>query len=209
MIPRRPTIRRAFTLLEVMLAIGVFLLLVAGAFALVASSSQLIEEVTSLQDRESVRQRLVETLRVQFEELPADADLGFSSVESGGRYDTYLSFSRAPGAFRFGFEETMLIERVLLAAETRSDGFLRVGLYFLDDEDSRRAAQGDFDAISGPYVELIPRVRRFSWRFLDAETGEWMGTLEGGFPHSFLELELALPGDEEAQRLVFWHPEFS
>jgi len=206
--PPKQAAHRAFSLLELMTALAVFLLLAAGVFVLVAGTSQLFEDVARHQDRSSLREKFVESLRVNFEELPAEARLEFDYVAAGSTYHTYLSIIDAPRAFDFGFDEFDEVERVLIAAEIQSDGFIRAGLYYLSADQFRSASERGFSRIEGPFVELIPRLRQLSWQFFDEGAGVWRQTLEGDYRHSLVEMKVRFPEDSEPHRHVFWHPEF-
>ncbi len=202
-----PNRSRAFTLLEVTISMGVFVLLISGVFALVGATGELIEEVSILQDQEAVRLRLIETCRVNFEEMPADAELEFDFAKKGNNYNTYLSLVNAPNAFDFGFNTTEEIERVIFAAEIQPDGLIRAGLYYVSADEFQNAKEKDFSRINAPFVELVPRLRQVSWRFYDTASRVWRQTLEGNYRSSFVEMKLRLPEDTEPTTIVFWHPE--
>ncbi|MEM9017754.1 MAG: prepilin-type N-terminal cleavage/methylation domain-containing protein, partial [Verrucomicrobiota bacterium] len=55
--------RSGFTLLEMMLSVGVFILLITAAFSLVGATSELMTEVSEAQNQAAIRIRVVETVR--------------------------------------------------------------------------------------------------------------------------------------------------
>src|SRR5688572_10298774 len=97
--PRR---RQAFTLLEMMLSVAVFVLLITSAFSLVGATTELMTEVSEEQNAAAQRMRFVETCRVAFESMSGNSNLEFYYLDRGGRFDTYLTLVNAPEAFDFG-----------------------------------------------------------------------------------------------------------
>ncbi len=129
----------AFTLLEMMLSVAVFVLLVTSAFTLVGATTELMTEVSEVQNEAAQRMRLVETCRVAFESMSGNSALEFYYFDrGGGRFDTYLTLVNAPEAFDFGVNCRDEIRRVVLAAEIQPTGFIRSGVYYMTISTSRR-----------------------------------------------------------------------
>jgi prepilin-type N-terminal cleavage/methylation domain-containing protein len=183
--PRR--YRQAFTLLEMMLSVAVFVLLVTSAFSLVGATSELMTEVSEAQNE------------------AANSALEFHYHDRGGRFDTYLTLVNAPEAFDFGVNSRDEIRRVVLAAEIQSTGFIRAGLYYLTDLAFEEAQKTDFQTINAPYIELIPRMRQLSWRFYDPLSREWKQTLDGNLRTNLVELTFQIDAGSPAMRSVYWH----
>jgi prepilin-type N-terminal cleavage/methylation domain-containing protein len=74
-----PRIRRdhAFTLLEMMLSVAVFVILVTSAFSLVGATTELMSEVSEVQNEAAERMRFLETCRVAFESMTGKSALEF------------------------------------------------------------------------------------------------------------------------------------
>lgn len=198
--------RPGFTLLETMLAIGVFLLLITGALVLVGATTELVAEVSEAESESALRLGLIESTRLAFEQMGPGSALEFDYIDrGGGRYDTYLSFVATPGAFDFGANREDDVERVALAAEIQADGFIRSGLYYFAAEEWERAEEAGFRDLEAAYLELLPRMTQLSWRFHDQNAGEWRNTLDGRFPNSLVELTIRTEGQAEPLRAVFWH----
>jgi type II secretory pathway pseudopilin PulG len=196
----------AFTLLEMMLSVAVFVLLVTSAFSLVGATAELMTEVSEAQNAASRRQRFVESCRLAFESLNARSSVEFHYFDrGGGRYDTYLALANAPEAFDFGVNSRDEITRVALAAEIQPSGFIRCGVYYMTDLDFEEARKNDFLRNEAAYVELIPRMRRLTWRFYDAQAQEWKDTLDGSIRSNLLEMTFQIEGGTPPLRSVFWH----
>lgn len=197
---------RGFTLLEMMLSVVVFVILVTSAFSLVGATSELMTEVSEIQNESALRLRFVETCRVAFESLSNQSSLEFLYFDrGGGRFDTYLCLVDAPEAFDFGMNFRDEVRRVALAAEIQPGGFIRSGVYYLTDLDFEEAKKNDFLSNPAPFVELIPRMRQLTWRFYDPVTREWRQTLDGNLKSSLVELTFQIDGSEAPMRSVFWH----
>ena len=116
-----PKASKGFTLLEMMLSIGVFLLLVASAFSIVGATTELMTEVSETQERSLLRQRFITACRNSFEAATSKSSLEFEYFDRGGSVqDTYLTLTKAPGAFDFGSNREDHITHVVLASEIRS-----------------------------------------------------------------------------------------
>ncbi len=200
--------QRAFTLLEMMLSVAVFVLLVTSAFTLVGATTELMTEVSDTQNASARRLRFLETCRVAFETMSAESNLEFHYRDRGaGRFDTYLAFVDSPDAFDFGMNTRDEITRVVLAAEIQSAGFIRTGVYYLDEIDFEEAEKNDFQlsSLDAPYVELIGRMRQLSWRFYDPLAREWKQTLDGNLRTNLAELTFQIDQATPPIRGVFWH----
>lgn len=200
-----PPARKAFTLLEMMLSVAVFVLLVTSAFSLVAATTELMSEVSEVQTQSAQRLRFVEACRAAFESLSSTSSVEFNYFDRGGRFDTYLSLVNAPEAFDFGLNLRDEITRVVLAAEIQPGGFIRSGVYYMTDLDFEAAQKTDFLRIEAPFVVLIPRMRQLSWQFYDPQTRKWQKTLDGGLASSLAEMTMQVDGNSPALRTVFWH----
>tara|TARA_R110002096_G_scaffold116864_6_gene253324 strand:- start:111 stop:749 length:639 start_codon:yes stop_codon:yes gene_type:complete len=203
---QHPTVQsRAFTLLEMMLSIAVFLLLVGSAFSLVGATTELMAEISDTQNEAAIRLRFVESCRVAFESTTGESNLEFDFNDRGNnRSDTYLSLLNSPGAFDFGLNTRDEITRVVLATEARSDGFFRTGIYYMTDSDYEEAKQSDFDESGALYLELIPRLRQLSWRFYDDRRKEWVPSLERDLDTSLVEMTLQTDSASPPLRSVFY-----
>jgi len=197
---------RCFTLLEVMLSVAVFILLITTAFALVGATTELMAEVSEVQNESAVRLRFVETCRSAFESMTSESTIEFFPIDrGGGKFDHYLSLVDAPEAFDFGMNRRDEIERVVIATEFRPSGSIRSGVYYMTAADYETARNTDFGTIESAYVELIPNMRILRWRFYDERSQIWRDTLDGNFETSLIELTIQTTAGSPPLRTVFWH----
>ncbi|MDF1824037.1 MAG: type II secretion system protein [Verrucomicrobiales bacterium] len=201
-----PERKGGFTLLEMMLAVAVFLILITSAFSLVGATTELMTEVSEAQKESALQLRFLESCRTAFEATNLNSSIEFHHFDRGGNtFDTYLSFVNTPAAFDFGMNSREEIERTVLAAEIRPDGFIRSRIYYLTRESFEAAERTDFSEIEGPHLELIPRQRQLSWLFYNENTQRWEPTLEGNFPNSMVKLILQVDGTTEPIETVFYY----
>ncbi|MEM9282601.1 MAG: type II secretion system protein [Verrucomicrobiota bacterium] len=194
-----------FTLLEMMLSIGVFLLLIASAFSLVGATTELMTEVSDLQADTAIRHRFIESCRTAFEASTAESSYDFLYFDRGSdRQDSYLTLTQVPGAFDFGANLEDQITQVVIATEVQPDGLLKAGVYYMTDADYEEAQTTQFQESQARYIELMPRLRVLRWRFYDAERREWMPTLDGNLKTSLIELTIQSDFDAKPLRSVFY-----
>jgi len=204
--PKYRNRRAAFTLLELIVAMSAFIILIGGVFALVGGSVELMEEIEDSRNRDVIRIRFIEAIRHNLEEMPPNAELEFDYVDKSGNYNTYLSLVNAPHAFDFGFGDSDQLERVIIASEIQTDGFIRCGIYYLTAEDFVQAKENNFLKMTEyPYVELVPRMRQVSWQFYSSDQKEWEQTIEANSTSSLTELLVQFEGDSTPTRSIFWH----
>ena len=203
--PKNRQSGNAFTLLEMMLSVAVFVLLVTSAFSLVGATTELMSEVNEVQTQSAERLRFVEACRAAFDSLSSNSTVEFHYFDRGGRFDTYLSLVNAPEAFDFGLNLRDEVTRVVLAAEIQPGGFIRSGVYYMTDLDYEAAEKSDFNNIEAPFVVLIPRMRQLTWQFYDPKTRKWQQTLDGGIVTSLAEMTMQIDSNSPPLRTVFWH----
>lgn len=197
---------RGFTLLEMMLSVAVFIILMTSAFSLVGATTELMTEVSEAQTESALRLRFLESCRVAFQATDLNSSIEFHHFDRGGsKFDTYLSFVNTPAAFDFGMNRREEIERTVLAAEIRPDGFIRARVYYLTREGFEATESNDFKEIEGPHLELVPRMRQLSWLFFNENTQRWDPTMDGDFPNSMVKLVIQIDGTTTPIETVFYY----
>lgn len=197
---------RGFTLIEMVLALTIFVLLIAGIFAIANSSIELSSDLAYAQERALMRQNLIEFLRKSFRSLPGDTELELRVQNVGGTYLPTLVVYAGGSAFSPG--PALPPEASLeVYVEERPGGYLRVGVRALDAEQTFAARQNrPVKVARGSEIPLLDNVGRFEWRFYNGRTNQWENywKLGQGRP-LFAELSLVLD-DRREVRAVFWIP---
>lgn len=201
--PRRAV---GFTLFEMIIALSMFVLLIAGIFSISQSTLELTESISLSQDRSLIRQNFIEFMRRSFRTLPGEAEVRLSVKQSGGSYVPTLNIANGGSSFTPG---TSLAPDTSMDvyAEERPGGYLRVMLRVLDQKQtqairSNQSVRYSKDQITLP---LLDNVSRFEWKFYDASTNRWENNWKQARRPILAEMNLQLDDGFES-RSVFWLP---
>jgi prepilin-type N-terminal cleavage/methylation domain-containing protein len=197
---------RGFSLLELVLAMGVLGILMAGIFAVAKSTTEMSGELTSQQERTMMKQNLIEFLRRSFRSLPGGAELRLENRQSGGVYIPSLTVVNGGICFSPGAAMPPDIG-LELTAEERPGGYLRLLLRTLDEKQtiSLRSGQQVRTNNNNPTLPLADGVSQFEWRFYDPYSDRWETVWRDARRPLMAELNLQLD-DGQPLRAVFWIP---
>ncbi|HCN79464.1 MAG TPA: hypothetical protein DIT13_20055 [Verrucomicrobiales bacterium] len=197
---------RAFTLLEMMVALSAFVLLMGGIFAIANSTMELGNDLAISQDRSRVRLNFIEFLRRSFRNLPGEAEIRLSVQPKGGTYLPTLNIVNGGSCFTPG-GALPPDTSVDLFAEERPGGYLRVGIRVLDDRQTAavRAGQQVRYARNQESIALLDNVSRFEWRYFDGQSNRWENNWKDARRPLLAEMSLRLDDGFET-RAVFWIP---
>ncbi|MGB6223307.1 type II secretion system protein [Haloferula sp.] len=205
---------RGFTLLELVLAIGLLAMLVGMIFSVASQNIALGRAVVDKQNEDSVDTALFELLDNLFTSLPGNARLELLA-ESGGsdllsNISSDLTIQNVPLSFNWGGME-MIARSVQLSTVRRRDGLYDIVLRYYEGEILEETQELGDEVVLGdqePFAEvvLLEDVAVFAWQVLDGRTmDEWQADWEivGRLP---LQLELTYMRDQFADpvRQVFW-----
>lgn len=197
-----------FTLLEIIIALSIFVMIMAGVFAIAKGSMELSETMTLTQERSMTRQNFVEFLRQSFRRLPGDAEIRLTVQSVRGAYVPVVQVFNGGDAFSPG-PALPPEASVELFAQDKPGGYFRVALRLLDDKqtNSMRSGAGKRPPVGKDDIvmPLIDNVARFEWKFQDSQNGKWENTWKGQARPLFAELTFALD-DGVVTRSVFWIP---
>jgi prepilin-type N-terminal cleavage/methylation domain-containing protein len=203
---RRKIKRCGFTMIEMIVALSIFVLLIGGIFAIANGTLELSSDLVYAQERALMRQNLIEFLRKSFRTLPGDASIELRNQNVGGTYLPTLTIYAGGTAFSPGPALPMEAS-IEVYSEQRPGGYLRIGLRGLDAEQTRTARLGKGAKVSqSSEIPLLDNVSRFEWRFFDPRANQWVNFWkeQQGRP-MFAELGLSLDDGQEV-RAVFWIP---
>lgn len=145
--------RKGFTLLEVVIALGLMGMLVGLIFRVAQSSMSLSQTVVEEQNLTMERNAFFNLLKNHFEQIPGNAVMRLESYEARDRTLFTLTFQNVPMSFNWG-DVPMTAEAVQLATVEQRDGFVDVVLRFYDVEILQDTnSTGDEDA--EPVAEII------------------------------------------------------
>jgi prepilin-type N-terminal cleavage/methylation domain-containing protein len=147
---------RGFTLLEIVIALGLMGMLVGMIFRVARTSVQLSQMVVEGQKVTMERNAFFNLLKQQFENMPGNAIIRLDSNDSRSgdvsRSLFSLTFQNVPMSFDWG-EVPITAEAIELATVEQRDGFVDVILKFYDEEilqDSSKRSNDDIE----PFAEI-------------------------------------------------------
>lgn len=213
-VPKGRRARSGFTMLELVMAVGLLSLLIGGVFMMAQTMIGLGNSVTSRQSEVGEQAAFFDLLRDQFATLPGNTRMELAAQDSGAQYLSDLTLQNVPMTFNWGGMERVA-KAVQLSTVRRRDGLLDIVLRYYEDsilEETSEVGEtgnrfGDFE----PFAEvvLMEDVFIFEWQVLDGRTMEWSydWDLTGRLP---LQMELIFVKDQvDADtpiRQVFWIP---
>jgi prepilin-type N-terminal cleavage/methylation domain-containing protein len=199
-----------FTLLELVIAIGLLAVIMGMVFATARSSLALGNTIVRTQNEEMLHQAFFELLEQRFSALPGNTRFDLKVEDSGAHYISELTLQNVPMSFTWGGQER-IAKAVQLSTVKRRSGYLDIVLKYYENEILEGSAStfGSSLRDKEPFAEivLLEDVAFFEWRVLDAGTMEWQydWNVQGRLPIQ-LELTMAIGAKGEEMRQVFWLP---
>jgi len=189
------------------MAMVLAMMLLVGIFAVATGTTQITDEISKFQSRETQKQAFTQLCRRTLKGLGAEAQLQLDTVS--GRRGGYLSkliIDRDPLAFSFSAMPPGA-SRVVLYSQSMAGGDLAVWLKYLNQEEVEAMDNGEWKGL-GTDLRLLGNVSAFEWRFFNRVTGEWSNVWEPGAERPSL-VDLSLGVDQETPlRHVFWIPKY-
>jgi type II secretory pathway pseudopilin PulG len=210
MLERPDHARGGFTLLEVVLAVGLLAIITGMVFGIARTSLALGNTIIASQSTEMEQQAFFDLLGRRFSTMPANARLELRSKDSGAQHLSELTLQNVPLAFTWGGQDR-IAKAVRLTTVKRRSGFLDIVLSYYEDEiieEPDSASSGSItDAKPFAEIVLLSDVALFEWRVWDGRSEDWEYEWEipGRLPLQ-LELTMAVGAKGNEMRHVFWIP---
>jgi type II secretory pathway pseudopilin PulG len=201
---------RAFTLLELVLAILLLTILVGMVFATARTSLALGNSIVETQNEEMLQQAFFELLSQRFSALPGNTRFDLKVEDSGSHYISDLTLQNVPLSFTWG-GQARIAKAIQLSTVKRRSGYLDIVLKYYENEilEGAESSFSSSTAATEPFAEivLLSDVAFFEWRALDGRSMEWLydWDIQGRLPLQ-LELTLAIGAKGQEIRQVFWIP---
>lgn len=198
--------RCGFTLIEVVIALGMMAALILLCARLATANIQLANGIQQQQAENSMREGLFEMLKQHLCSLPGNARIQLQHTKGAQPYEYQLVLQNVPLAFTWGGVER-IAKAVEIAGVKRRDGFINVVMRYYEnplvsDEEQVADTRGE-----DPFAEVIlmENLRFFEWRALDGRSMEWLldWDLQGRLPLQ-LELVTAQGAYGEEMKQIFW-----
>lgn len=202
----RRTSHQGFTLIEVVIALGLMAALILGCAFMATANIQLANGINKQQSENTLRESFFDMMKMQLTSLPGNTRMELIYTKGMQPYEYTLVLQNVPMAFTWGGVER-IAKAVEIAGVKRRDGFLNVVMRYYENpilSDTENIADARKEE---PFAEVIlmEDLRFFEWRALDGRTMDWQldWDLQGRLP---LQLELVTAqgayGDEMKQ--IFW-----
>ena len=206
--PVRPR-PHGFTLLELVIAMGLLAILVGMVFGTARTSLALGNTIVETQNEEMLHQAFFELIHQKFSSLPGNTRFELKVSDSGSHYLSDLTLQNVPLAFTWG-GQARIAKAVQLSTVKKRSGYLDVVLRYYENEILEDSASNfKASADEKPFAEIIllTDVAYFEWRVLDGRSMEWDydWEVQGRLPLQ-LELTLAIGAKGEEIRQIFWVP---
>lgn len=208
--PRHSRHHAGFSLLELVVAMGILTMVVSMVVGIARTSLALGNTIVATQNEEMAHQAFIDLLAQRFSSLPGNTRLDLKVNDSGSHYLSDLTLQNVPLSFTWGGEER-IAKAVQLSTVKRRSGYLDIVLRYYENEilEGSESTFGSSAAAEEPFAEivLLQDVAYFEWRVLDGRTLEWQFDWEipGRLPLQ-VELVMAVGAKGEEMRQVFWLP---
>lgn len=210
--PPAPRRRSGFTLLELVLAIGLLAVLVGMVFSTAKTSLALGTKVVETQNEEMLHQAFIGLLNNRFTALPGNTRFDLTVEKSGRLWLSDLTLQNVPLTFNWG-GQARVAKAVQLSTVLRRSGYLAIVLRYFENEILEDSESGEgtnmatLDNQPMAEIVLLEDVAYFEWLVLDGRTMEWQENwdLQGRLPLQ-LELRMAFGAEGEEIRHIFWIP---
>lgn len=202
-----------FTLIEVVLALAITGMLLAGVFAVAQSATSMADEVSSSQERAMVGQSFTGLLRRTFEQVPGNAkvELKLNGSAAGGAVQSDIVFRDYPLAFSWAGVEAGA-KTVVFRIQPDTRGSLAARVLYLTEEQAQAYDDNrlrDDDTVVG--LTLVDGLRFCQWYFWDDRTEEWVEEWDpqryANRRPSLVNLYLKFASaDSVGENVTFWIP---
>jgi len=200
--------KRGFTLMEMMMALAIFILLSATVFGIIVGT---LKSTSTLQDNQSHRDQMPALnafLKKQFEEIGAQSFLvSYRRGDGEGLEQNGVAFGGTGGATVIDAKAQPNGYYSLRLSEIRFEGLSYSNGTFIGFKLPQGVVSSDDTDIE--WTPLIRDVRHIEWKFQDANSDLWFKEhINLGAEPNFVELSIQLAGDLQPTTMVFWIPRY-
>lgn len=198
--------RNGFTLIEVVIALGLMFALIVLSARLATANIQLANGISKQQSENSLRESFFEMMKMQLSSLPGNTRLEMITTKGAPPYEYTLVLQNVPMAFTWGGVER-IAKAVEIVGVKRRDGFINVVMRYYENtilSDAETIADARKEE---PFAEilLMENLRFFEWRALNGQEMKWETEwdTQGRLPLQ-LELVTAQGANGDEMKQIFW-----
>jgi type II secretion system protein J len=204
--------KSGFTLVEVVLAVAIMGLMLAGVYAVAKASVVMSEEISTSQESAMKTQSLIDLLRRTFEQTPGNTQIELKLTEPGniGTSLSDLALKDYPLAFSWAGVEAGA-KMVIIRLEKDPRGAMQMRVLYLNKEQAE-----DYEAnklstrAEVANLLLLDQIQKCQWSFYDERADEWVDSWDkqkyGTRRPSQVNLFLQFFDGNPPQNLVYWIP---
>ena len=198
---------RGFTLLEVILGLGLITMLIGGIYSIATASLQLSNSVLETQADDMHMHAFINLLRRNIQGLPGNAQITMEEPNTTGSvYQSELVLDDYPLAFSWGAVAAGS-KKVILATEKDSRGGLQFRVRYLNEEETESYEGGNLGLNDGISLILIDGLRGVLWEFYNQQTDEWLQEwIQPNQRPTMISLSMEFYAVADPIRTIFWIP---
>ncbi len=226
---RRTLNSKAFSLLEVVIALTILAMITGTLFAIIKGSVRGASDIERTQRENDQINRFLELCRITFQTMPSSATLTLKQLDASGMSSSQeLAIAGVPTCFGFGaqptsYEETVIGLRPDVIEPTSEDGSPRYLLSVTRKDiiaasvDTRQVVVFTNGLDENPeyapdeqqrtWVPLLRGVKMMKWRFFKDSSDEWLEDWSESKWPDLIELQLQMEGRSLPSRIVWAVPE--
>ncbi len=191
-----------FTLLEIILAITIFLLITGSVFTLTIGATRLGAELENSWTRHQQLTRFVDLCRTTLRTMPPEVRIEGKREETGGRAFQGLAFQNLHDWFGLGTGPSDH-RTTILQTYPRTGGGVEIRLVIQDDSTASLSTSRDSEIVH----LILPDLREVTWRYFNPSNQLWLEVwTDAGSRPSLIEVTLLPMESDIPIRGVFWLP---
>jgi len=195
--------RKAFSLLEVMIAIAILAMLAGSIYGVLKGVIQMTAGMEEARSRQQQIEGILELCRRTFRMMPANAIWEGRLRRQDGKVLPEIIIRDAPELLAWQKVEDFDAISVL-GMRPQIGGLYSLSLLRVTQA-SELSQNPITTAKSSDWLTLVTDLSKIEWRYYDPRSGLWLDELPaGGLRPSAVELKLWLPEEEEPLVAVFW-----
>lgn len=217
--------RRAFTLLEVIIALTILAMFSGTLFAIIRGSVKAATEIRHVESENDQVNHFIRLCRQSFQNLPSTATLTLKVTQTGTPAMQELTIGNANEMFSFGpnpisYKDTTIgLRPVTEDPKTGEDGapiytisITREDIIPTDGNQNNALIRSSGVGVLAPddqgrvWMPLLPDVASLTWRGYKSEDDTWQEEWSSSTPPELIEMNLQLNGRANPIRVVFTLP---
>ena len=218
------SLRAAFTLMEVVIALTILGMIMGTLFAIIQGSVRAASQIEQLQRENDSINRFLDLCRKTFTTLPSTATLTLTALDPNNPTSSAqeLTISGSTNCFSFGinpisYEDTILGLRPDPNGLTDENGLLLQYLCLsredlIPQDDSNMALRQETSGLSAPdeqgryWMPLLPDVVQLKWRFYKEDDDTWLEEWDDSDWPALIEVQLVMRDRTTPLRMVYSVP---